>query len=114
MIQFPQSLCAIDGEGFERRFVAFVQTLSTDALLLQQGLQYSSVVSESPFSAMLLSTTQDDTRIYVRVRILYSGVIAGCACADDPSPPIENPEQCDLEFSIEKRTGQAKLVLLEQ
>jgi hypothetical protein len=40
-------------------------------------------------------------------------VIAGCSCADDPTPTNELDEFCELQLDIDKLTAVATVTLLD-
>ena len=52
--------------------------------------------------------------ILVKAGIFYTGIIAGCSCADDPTPLDEQNEYCELELNINKETAETTIVLLEE
>ena len=43
---------------------------------------------------MLLSASEDAGLLRVKAGIFYTGIIAGCSCADDPTPIDELNEYC--------------------
>ncbi len=112
MIILPQSLTAWGDESFKETFKAEAEQLGTDQLPLQQALELSSYVSEEPFKVMVIDSTDQGETIRVKAGVFYSGIIAGCNCSDDPTPPDVQPEYCDLEFTINKQTGESAVVLL--
>jgi hypothetical protein len=73
-------------------------------------LAQTSAVADAPLSVHLLSQHEHDGRILVRLGVFYAGVIAGCSCADDPSPVDNLTEHCELEVAISLATGEARLV----
>jgi hypothetical protein len=78
---------------------------------LQQGLSRSSHVADAPIGVSLLAAQGAGDRIQVRATILYAGIIAGCSCADDPTPVDSLPEACELVLSIDRRTGETRIEL---
>lgn len=91
-----------------------IQKLDPALLPLQQGLSLSSYVSEKPFSATILSLSDNNGSIIVKAGIFYTGIITGCSCADDPSPQDEQNEYCELEFNIDKNTAEVTIILLNE
>ncbi len=83
-------------------------------LPLQQGLTISSHVTERPVQAMILGTSEDADLIRVKAGIFYTGIIAGCSCADDPTPIAEQNEYCVVEFCIDKRSAETTVVLVAE
>lgn len=112
MIKLPQTLAAWNSDQFKQQFKEEVERLPADLLPLQKGLSLSSYVSAEPFKVMVISVTDDETTIYVKAGIFYSGIIAGCSCSDDPSPTDVQPEYCDLQFRIDKNTAESTVTLL--
>lgn len=89
-----------------------IERLEAAELPLQQGLERSSRVSPSPFSAMILGVVDTADTLEVKAGIQYKGIIAGCSCADDPSPVDEIDEYCEVLFTIDKTTAEAGVALL--
>ncbi len=112
MIHLPETLAAWGSPDFEDRFKQEVRQLDARHLPLQQGLAYSSVVSDSDFSARVISASEEVSILRVRAGILYSGIIAGCSCADDPTPVGEQTEYCEVLFEINRKNAEATVKLL--
>lgn len=91
-----------------------IQDIDPGLLPLQQGLSLSSYVSDKPFDVTILRITDKDESITVKAGIFYSGIIAGCSCADDPTPVDEQSEYCEIIFSINKRTADTTASLLDE
>jgi hypothetical protein len=66
------------------------------ALSLGEGLQ-----------AMVLAVSEQAGIIRAVVGIFFSGIVAGCSCADDPTPVEPQNEYCELRFEIARATGEA-------
>ncbi|KAB2313896.1 hypothetical protein F8A87_01265 [Betaproteobacteria bacterium SCN2] len=88
--------------------------LGVAVLPLQQGLSRSSHVSGSKYEVVVLNASEDAQRILVKAGVFYNGIIAGCSCADDPTPVDEQTEYCVLQFGIDKRTAEAEITLLDE
>lgn len=97
---------------FNKIFKREIESLPLDQLPLQQGLQLSSAVSEDPISLMVLNVTDHASSIEVKAGIFYSGIIAGCNCSDDPTPPDTQQEHCEILFMIERPSGKVQMTLL--
>ncbi len=89
-----------------------VEHLDARLLPLQAGLSQGSYVSERQFSAMILGISEQTGVIFARAGIFYTSIIAGCNCADDPSPVDEQTEYCEMQFEINKETAEATVKLL--
>ncbi len=113
MIVLKQSLASWNSEAFERNFCAEVEGLPATLLPLQQGLALSSSVADEPFRLMLIATEESADGLRVKAGVFYSGIIAGCSCADDPTPQDRQQEYCELEFLIDSKTAEATVRLLD-
>jgi len=89
-----------------------VEALDPALLPLQQGLVRSSYVSEDPFKVMIIEMAEDTTSISIHAGFFYSGIVAGCNCADDPTPIESQPEYCEVAFVIDKQSGGVQTILL--
>ena len=113
MIRLPESLAAWGSPAFNEIFKKETARLDANSLPLQQGLALSSHVADSPFSVILMNMTDDPVSIQIKAGILYAGIIAGCSCADDPTPISGQTEYCEVMFEINKLTSQATVSLME-
>jgi len=112
VIRFPNALAAWGGEVFAAVLRHELEALDHAQLPLQAGLAHSSHVADSPFSAVYLDAEPRADLIRARCGIFYAGIIAGSCCADDPSPLCEQPEYCELQVDIDRRTAVARITLL--
>lgn len=111
MIVFPLSALG-KNTADKGHFKRLVESCAPDELPLQQGLALSSAVADKPFEAMIINHREAEGFIYLKVGIFYTGIIAGCSCADDPSPTDEQVEYCVLQFAIDQQSGKACVSLL--
>ncbi len=114
MPRLPESLNAWDTPGFRDTLKREIERLDAGHLPLQQGLSSSSHVTDRPFQAMIIGVREEAGLIRARAGIFYTGVIAGCSCADDPTPMDEQAEYCVLLFDIDRVTGETTVTLLEE
>lgn len=112
MTKLADSLKAWPSADFKRVLKGELERLEPGRLPLQQGLSVSSHVSSEPVTVMVLASADEPGRILARVGVFYSGIVAGCNCADDPTPVEPLNEYCELEITIDKATAQASIVLL--
>ena len=54
---------------------------------------------------MVIGASEEAGLIRARVGVFFHGVIAGCSCADDPTPVEPQQEYCELELAIDRSTG---------
>ena len=114
MIKLAKSLNAWGTPGFNDILKKEIESLDAKYLPLQLGLSYSSHATNNDFSTMIISAGEDDSFLHVKAGVFYSGVIAGCSCADDPTPVPEQSEYCEILIDIVKTTAEARITLLEK
>ena len=111
MIKLEKTCRDRGSQHFNETFKHEVEQLDALQLPLQAGLSQSSVVSDEPFRVMVISTTESPQHIQVRAGVFYSGIIAGCSCADDPTPVEPQTEYCELLFTIDRDSGETTVTL---
>jgi hypothetical protein len=89
-----------------------IEALDATLLPLQQGLAQGGYANGDSVSAMFISASEERGAICVRVGVFYTSIIAGCSCADDPTPIDECSEYCEVQFKIDKITADTKVSLL--
>lgn len=112
MIHLPKTLQARGSPDFEAVLRHEIEQLDARLLPLQQGLTSSSHVLDRPFQVRIIGVRDDAAGLRIRAGIFYSGVIAGCSCADDPTPIDEISEYCELRFDLNPATAEASVTLL--
>jgi len=113
MLILKDSIKFLGSNVFEKRLKAELETLGVDQLPLQQGLSHSNVALDHNIQAVILHSTEESRQLRIKVGLFYSGIIAGCSCADDPSPIDEQNEYCEIEVRIDKASGQNTIILLK-
>lgn len=113
MIRFRQSLDAWGRPNFESVLKAEVEALDPDLLPLQAALSRTSFAIGEGFRTRLLAISGGNGTLRVKMGIFYAGIIAGCSCADDPTPIDDIDEYCEVEFAIDRRTGEATVTLID-
>lgn len=113
MICLPDVLLTADEAELKSRLKQALEKIDGTSLPLQQGLTRSSYTDGKDFSVTVLGLTRGPQQIHAKVGIFYKGIVAGCNCADDPSPVPEIDEYCELELSIDSTSGDAEIVLVE-
>jgi hypothetical protein len=112
MIRLPDSLRAWRSPDFKDVLKNEVERLSAGQLPLQQALKTSSHALDGPFDAMVIGVADEPGVIRVKVGIFFSGIVAGCNCADDPTPVEAQNEYCELSLAIDKSTAETSVTLL--
>lgn len=111
MIHLTQSAHAWNSSNFEFVLKNEVKALGLDHLPLQQGLSSSSIALDHNLQLVVLQTQESDNLITIKMGAFYSGIIAGCSCADDPTPTNEVNEYCEFEVIINLANGEASVAL---
>lgn len=88
-----------------------IEALDPGLLPLQQGLSASSYALDDKVTAVLVSSDEAAGRIRARMGLFYFGVIAGCSCADDPTPVEPQNEYCEIDLTIDRADGEATIRL---
>ena len=113
MISLEKSLRAFGTPEFASVLKLELSQLAIHQLPLQEGLSVGSYVVDGPVTVVNISAVDMNGVIRVQAGIFYQGVIAGCSCADDPTPVDETNEYCEIRLDIDKLTALTRVVLLE-
>ena len=111
MIRLAESLRAWGSPNFPSVLKDEIGRLDAVHLPLQQGLTAGSHALDGTHSAMVISVSDMPDYIQARVGIFYSGILAGCSCADDPTPVEPQNEYCEVLLSICKSTAETTITL---
>jgi len=114
MIQLTQSLNAWGSPAFDSILKQEIAQLGAGRLPLQQGLTTSSIALDDKLEVMIISVAEEAGFLRVKAGIFYSGIIAGCSCADDPTPIDENSEYCTVRLDIDMVTAETAVTLLAE
>ena len=114
MIQLTQSLNAWGSPDFDSILKQEIAQLGAGRLPLQQGLATSSIALDDKLEVMIISVAEEAGFLRIKAGIFYSGIIAGCSCADDPTPIDENSEYCAVRIDIDKVTAETTVTLLAE
>ncbi|MDO9600903.1 MAG: hypothetical protein Q7J02_01170 [Rhodocyclaceae bacterium] len=106
MMHLPKSVKAWNQPGFRATLKLEIEQLPSGQLPLQQCLSSSSHALDDAVSVMVLGVSDDSGFIHARVGVFFSGIIAGCSCADDPTPVDTQNEYCELQLTIAKETAE--------
>ena len=114
MIRLSKALRAWQTPDFNAVMKEEIARLDGNLLPLQEGLSQTSHANADKLSAMILGVADEPDCLRVKAGLFYTGVIAGCSCADDPTPVDEVNEYCEVRFDIDKRTAATKVTLLSE
>ncbi len=113
MPRLPASLRAWGSDAFAVTLKRELESLPTDALPLRDALRIGSHVIAGSHSARLLSAGEQAGVLRLRVGLFFSSVIAGCSCADDPTPIEPIAEYCECLVEIDRADARASMTLLD-
>jgi len=110
MIDMHRTLRAYGSPDFETTLRRDLLQAGPEALGLQQALRAGSIALEDDLGVMLLSARESPTRLDLHLGLFYTSMVAGCSCADDPTPVGRNTEYCEVDLQIERATAQGWIV----
>ena len=114
MIRFTDALHAWGTPEFSAILKQAIEQMTGEQLPLQQGLTSSSHALDDKLEAVIISVVDEGRFVRARAGIFYTGIIAGCNCADDPSPVNEQNEYCEIQLDIDKSTAATTIILLAE
>jgi len=114
MIQLTETLNAWGTPDFNDVLKKEIEQIDAGQLPLQQGLSTGSYVIDGKFNVMIVGVSEVSGCIRVKAGIFYSAIIAGCSCADDPTPVNEESEYCVVQLDINKQTADTTVALLAE
>jgi len=114
MIRLTKTLNAWGTPDFKDILKKEIDQMDAGQLPLQQGLSTGSYAIDSQLNAMIIGVSEEAGFIRVKAGIFYSGIIAGCSCADDPTPINEESEYCVVQLDIDKQTAETTVALLAE
>ena len=112
MMQLTTALNAWGTPAFEEIFKNSIVQMDAALLPLQQALAQSSYTDGASRSVAIFGISDEAGLIHIKVGIFYTGIIAGCSCADDPTPMNEISEYCEVLFTIDKTSAETQIKLL--
>ncbi len=113
-MKLTQSLRAWNTGDFIDILKLEISALDAELLPLQEGLSQSSHANADNLSASILKIDESDDSIIVKAGLFYTGIIAGCNCADDPTPVDENNEYCEVVFKINKTSAETTVNIVDR
>ena len=114
MIRLSKALNAWGTPQFTAVLKTELEQLGAEQLPLQQGLSVGSYAMGNNIQVMIISTSEQPGAICAKAGIFYTGIVAGCNCADDPTPVEEHSEYCEVSVEIDRNSAVARVVLLAE
>ena len=113
-VHLPQAVQAWGSPEFADIVKQEILQIDPALLPLQQGMSFGSYASGDNLSVMVLSSSEQANSIQVKAGIMFTGIVGGCHCADDPSPNNEHPEYCEVMFEIDKSSAITHIHLIKE
>ena len=114
MIRLTKTLNAWGTPDFKDILKKEIEQMGAEQLPLQQGLTTGSYALDGRLNAMIIGVSDEAGFIRAKAGIFYAGIIAGCSCADDPTPVNEESEYCVVQLDIDKHTAETTIALLAE
>ena len=86
-----------------------IERLGAAVLPLHQAIGQGGMVDDSPLAVTVLHLADRGDSIRARLGVLFSEIVGGCSCGDDPF--TENV-YCLLQVSIDKATAEAEFSVI--
>ncbi|MBU2477874.1 MAG: hypothetical protein KKA36_02200, partial [Gammaproteobacteria bacterium] len=102
MIRLTKVTQAWGQPDFEVVLKTALEGLDVHHLPLQQGLSAGSYALDKDVRVMFIGAEEGVNTLQIKVGVFYTSIIAGCNCADDPTPVDELSEYCELLLEIDK------------
>lgn len=99
-IKFSKAVTTADPAEVANLLKKELEHMDGLSLPLQQALSRSSYTDGKDFAVTILSVQRNVRGLQARAGILYQGIIAGCNCADDPTPQSTIDEYCEIELVV--------------
>lgn len=112
MLLLTKSLQAWDTPGFSNALKEEIRENAAQALPLQRALSRTSYALDDDIQVMIIAVSDEPGLVRVKAGVFYAGIVAGCSCADDPTPVEEQNEYCEMVFEIDKKTANTTVTLL--
>ncbi len=111
---FSRSLDALrNGQPLKPALKADLEALPSGLLPLQQALRQGSVALYQDLHPVVLSVDSGPDTHELVCTLFFSSLVAGCQCADDPSPEERLAESARLRILIDARDASAEIRLID-
>ena len=104
-LYLPETWRALATPRFDEILQDELESLPVEQLPLQQCMRQCNYVLDLRPDILILGTDDIDNEMQIRIGVFFSGLIAGCSCADDPTPIEPLAEYCELLLRMDKQTG---------
>jgi hypothetical protein len=112
MSVFSEIIQSVDSDHLNAAFKVAIKSLSLEQLQLQQAVKNGSIALADGITVMVISQQHNNDQLRLKAGIFFRSIIAGCNCADDPSPVETLEEYAEAWFSISKKDGSFRISLV--
>lgn len=109
-----EAVAAWDTPDFPSVLQCELESLPAGALPLQRCLAAGSHVLPLPVKVTLLKAEESGGSLYIRAGVFFKSTVAGCSCADDPTPSNELDEYGRISIEIDMKTAAAIISPLDE
>ena len=88
-----------------------LRALPDDVLPLQQSLRHGSIALKDELEPLIYACRRTGDDFELDCELFYHSIVAGCQCADDPSPEERLTESVRLLISLRAPDGTAQIRL---
>jgi hypothetical protein len=113
MLVLRESVRAWGTPEFQEVLKREIEGLDASQLPLQQGLTTGSYALDEGLRVIVIGVRERLADVQVRAGIFYTSLIAGCSCADDPTPVEPQNEYGEVQIDIDTETGEAVIALAD-
>ena len=110
MSKLIDSLKNWKNSSFPEVLKAEITGLGVEHLPLQEAASPGALVMDSDFDVMVLTSSENESSIKVKIAVMFSEVLGGYCCGDDE--PIVSNAYCELDVMINKITADTEFALL--
>src|SRR3569833_3402675 len=111
MIRLPEAVSAWGTPDFSGVLTRLLIS-HAEQLPLQQGLVTGNYALDDGVDVMIIAVSAQGECIRVTAGVFYSGIIAGCSCADDPTPVKTQPKKNKKQNNNNKTTAETCIRLV--
>src|SRR3569623_1633443 len=111
MIRLPEAVRAWGTPDFSGVLTRLLKS-HAGQLPMQKGLATSNYAFDDGIDLMIIAAAAHFEYLRVTAGVFYSGIVAGCSCADDPTPVEAQPEYCVVQVDIDKITAETRIRLV--
>jgi hypothetical protein len=105
VIYLPEAWRTLGTGRFSEMLRDELEALSVEQLPLQQCMTQGSHVPEQRMQVAILGMKDAGADMHIRIGVFFNSIVAGCSCADDPTPIEPLSEYCELLLRMDKRSG---------